>query len=81
MLVIWGQFAQRIGLIREIEAVALHQKTVEHRPPAKILGFFVAILAGLQHLQELTRSAIPLNCRQRLVASQLGRLKWGEPNA
>jgi hypothetical protein len=60
MLVAWGLFAQNIGLIQAIEAVTLHQKTVEHSPQTKVLEFFVAILAGLQHLQELSRSAHPI---------------------
>ena len=56
MLVAWGQYSQSIGLIRAIEAVLLHQKKVEHSPQTKILKFFIAILAGLKHLQELSRS-------------------------
>lgn len=61
MLVAWGQFSQRIGLIQAIEAVHLHQKTVTHRPQTKILEFFIAILAGLKHLHELSRSAHPID--------------------
>jgi len=60
-LVAWGQFAQSIGMIRDIEAVALHQKTVEHSPQTKVLEFFVAILAVLAHLQDLSRSAHPID--------------------
>lgn len=51
MLVAWGEFAQCIGLIQEIESVPLHQKTVTHRPQTKILEFFVTILAGLEYLR------------------------------
>lgn len=71
MLVAWGQFAQSIGMIRAIEAVALHQKKVEHRPQTKILEFFVAILAGLQHLQELSRSAHPIDQDQAVAKAWL----------
>jgi hypothetical protein len=71
MLVAWGQFAQRIGLIDALEALALHQKTVEHSPQAKILEFFVAILAGLQHLQELSRSAHPIDQDQAVAKAWL----------
>jgi hypothetical protein len=71
MLVAWGQFAQRIGLIRDIEAVALRQKKVEHSPQTKILEFFVAILAGLQHLQELSRSAHPIDQDQAVAKGWL----------
>jgi hypothetical protein len=71
MLVAWGQFAQSIGLIRDMEAVALHQKKVEHSPQTKILEFFVAILAGLQHLQELSRSAHPIDQDQAVAKAWL----------
>ena len=43
MLVAWGQFSQAISLIQKIEAVPIHQKTVEHSPQTKILEFLVAI--------------------------------------
>lgn len=71
MLVAWGQFAQRIGMIQEIEGVDLHQKKVEHSPQTKVLEFFVAILAGLQHLQELSRSAHPIDQDQAVAKAWL----------
>lgn len=71
MLVAWGQFAQSIGLIEAIESIALHQKTVEHRPQTKILEFFVAILAGLPHLQDLSRSAHPIDQDQAVAKAWL----------
>lgn len=71
MLVAWGQFAQSIGLIQAIENVHLHQKTVIHRPQTKILEFFVAILAGLEHLKELSRSAHPIDQDQAVAKAWL----------
>ena len=71
MLVAWGQFAQSIGMIQAIEFVALHQKTVEHSPQTKILEFFVAILAGLPHLQDLSRSAHPIDQDQAVAKAWL----------
>ena len=71
MLVAWGQFGQSIGLIRAIEAVQLRQKTVEHSPQTKILEFFIAILAGLKHLQELSRSAHPIDQDQAVAKAWL----------
>jgi hypothetical protein len=71
MLVAWGQFGQSIGLIRAIEAVLLHQKKVEHSPQTKILEFFIAILAGLKHLQELSRSAHPIDQDQAVAKAWL----------
>jgi len=61
MLVVWGQFAQSIGLIDKIQSTPLHQKTVIHGPQRKILEFLVAILAGLEHLQELSCSGHPID--------------------
>lgn len=39
MLIAWGQFAQCLGLVKQIEAVPMHQKAVEHSPQAKVLEF------------------------------------------
>jgi hypothetical protein len=71
MLVAWGQFAQSLGLIQEIEGIPLHQKTVTHRPQTKILEFFVAILAGLAHLKDLSRSAHPIDQDQAVAKAWL----------
>lgn len=61
MLTIWGLHAQRIGLVQAIEAVKLKQKAYVHRPQTKVLEFLIAILAGLPHLQDISRSAHPLD--------------------
>jgi hypothetical protein len=60
MLVIWGQFAQALGLIQDLAKVPLHQKKVRHDPHTKLLEFFLAVLAGLEHLQELSAAAEPI---------------------
>ena len=67
MLVVWGQFAQSIGLIDNIESIQLHQKAVTHSPQGKVLEFLVAILAGLEHLQDLSRSAHPIDQDQAVA--------------
>ena len=77
MLVAWGQFAQSIGLIQAVEAVPLHQKTVTHRPQTKILEFFVAILAGLKHLKDLSRSAHPID-QDQAVAKAWRQSAWAD---
>jgi hypothetical protein len=77
MLVVWGQFAQSIGLIDQIQSVSLHQKTVEHSPQLKILEFLVAMLAGLEHLQDLSRSAHPID-QDRAVAKSWGQAGWAD---
>ncbi len=77
MLVAWGQFAQNIGLIRAIDTIELHQKKVKHSPQTKILEFFVAILAGLQHLQGLSRSAHPID-QDQAVAKAWSQAGWAD---
>jgi hypothetical protein len=77
MLVAWGQFAQSIGLIQAVNAVPMHQKTVTHRPQTKILEFFVAIVAGLEHLKDLSRSAHPID-QDRAVAKAWLQPAWAD---
>ena len=73
MLVLWGQFARRIGLIKKLEAIPLHQKTYTHQPQTKVLEFFAAILAVLPHLKDISRSAHPLDQDQAVARA------WGQP--
>ena len=77
MLVIWGQFAQSIGLIDKIQSVSLHQKTMTHSPQRKVLEFLVATLAGLEHLQDLSRSAHPID-QDQAVAKAWGQAGWAD---
>jgi hypothetical protein len=73
MLVIWGQFAHCIGLPGPFQAVKLHQKTVQHSPQTKVLEFLVSMLAGLEHMRDISRSAHPLD--QDLAVAR----SWGQP--
>ncbi len=77
MLVTWGEFAQSIGLIQAVESVPLRQKRVTHRPQTKILEFFIAILAGLEHLKDLSRSAHPID-QDRAVAKAWLQPGWAD---
>jgi hypothetical protein len=61
MLVLWGHFAQQIGLIEALESVTLRQKRRDHTPQTKVIEFLVAILAGLPHLKDISQSAHPLD--------------------
>lgn len=72
-LVVWGWFAEQIGLIEQLERVALKQKRYHHTPQTKILEFLVAILAGLKHLQDISRAAHPLDQDQAVAVA------WGQP--
>lgn len=77
MLVAWGQFAQCIDLIAQIEAVPLHQKAVDHMPNRKVLEFFVAILGGLPYLKDISLSAHPLD-QDHSVAQAWGQDAWAD---
>lgn len=77
MLVLWGAYGQEIGLVEALEQVDLRQKTRDHRPQTKIIEFFLAILAGLPHLQDLSRSAHPL-VRDKAVANAWGQPGWAD---
>jgi hypothetical protein len=75
MLVVWGIYAQALGLIQELQKVPIHQKTVDHSPQAKIVEFFLAILAGLEHLQELNTAAEPI-VKDLAVAQAWQQVGW-----
>jgi hypothetical protein len=77
MLVIWGLYARQLGLVQALEAVKLKQKTRIHRPQTKVLEFLVAILAGLPHLQDISRSAHPLD-QDPVTAEAWGQGGWAD---
>lgn len=76
-LMVWGQFAQSMGLIDKIQSVRLHQKSVEYGPQGKVLQFLLAILAGLEHLQNLSRSAHPID-QDWAVAKACQQAGWAD---
>ncbi len=76
-LVAWGWFAEHLGLIQHLQAVSLKQKPYHHRPQTKVLEFLVAILAGLQHLQEISLAAHPLD-KDQAVAQAWGQPAWAD---
>jgi len=77
LLVLLGQYAQHLGLIQALMAVPLHQKTCTHRPQAKILEFLVAILAGLPHLEDISRDGRPLD-QDQPVAIAWQQAGWAD---
>jgi hypothetical protein len=72
-LVAWGWFAESVGLIQALQNVPLRQKRYRHRPQSKVLESLVAILAGLEHLQDISLAAHPLDQDQAVAAA------WGQP--
>ena len=71
LLVAWGAFAEHIGLPQQLQRVPLKQKVYKHSPQAKVLEFLVSILAGLPHLQDISRAAHPLDKDQAVAEA------WG----
>lgn len=77
MLVVWGLYAQQIGLVEALQQVKLGQKRRTHTPQTKVVEFLVAILAGLPHLQDLSRSAHPLD-QDAATAEAWGQAAWAD---
>ena len=77
LLVLLGQYAQHLGLIPALMAVPLHQKTYIHRPQTKIVEFLVAILAGLPHLEDISRDGRPLD-QDQAVATAWQQAGWAD---
>jgi len=77
MLVVWGQFGHCLGLIEPLGAVPLHQKTVVHPPQTKVIEYLVATLGGVKHLQDISRSAHPLD-QDNQVAKAWGQNGWAD---
>ena len=75
LLIPLGHFAQEIGLISGIEAVKLSQKVYDHTPQAKVLEFFIALLSGTQHLQDISLAAHPLD-KDLAVAEAWRQASW-----
>ena len=76
-LVAWGWFAEHLGLIQQLQALSLKQKHYHHRPQTKVLEFLVAILAGVQHLQDISLAAHPLE-KDQAVAQAWGQPAWAD---
>ena len=77
MLVVWGLYAQHIRLVEALEQVQLSQKRRTHTPQTKVLEFLVAILAGLPHLQDISRSAHPLD-QDAATAEAWAQAAWAD---
>ena len=61
MLVPWGLFAQRIGLIEALGCIPIPQRRREHTPQTKLIEFLVAILDGCAYLQDISHGPHPLD--------------------
>lgn len=68
-----GEYARQAGLTAALDGVPLAQKVRTHRPQTKVIEFLVAILAGLPHLEDISRDGHPLD-QDTAVA-----LAWQQP--
>ena len=75
LLVAWGEYGQVIGVPDRLAQVALQQQTREHTPHSKVKELLVATLGGLPYLQDISRSAHPLD-QDRAVARAWGEEAW-----
>jgi len=77
MLVPWGFFAQRIGLVEALEGVPIPQRRREYTPQTKLIEFLVSILAGCAYLQDISRAPHPLD-QDSAVAQAWGQEGWAD---
>ncbi len=71
-LVLLGEYARQLGLIDRLQAVPIDQRQGDYTPQSKLIEFLVAILAGLEHLEDLNQASAPLVKDQAVLAS------WGQ---
>ena len=77
MLVPWGFFAQRIGLLEALESVPIPQRRREYTPQTKLIEFLVSILASCAYLQDISRGPHPLD-QDLAVARAWGQEGWAD---
>lgn len=69
LLLAWGHFAQSLDLLAQLATVPLAQKTVHHAPAAKLLTCLVGVLAGNEHLVDLSHGPAPIEQDAALAAA------------
>ena len=60
LLVVLGEYARQVGLIERLQAVPIDQRQGDYTPQSKLIEFLIAILAGLEHLEDLSQATNPL---------------------
>ena len=73
MLIPWGIFAQRIGLVAALEHITIPQRKRDHTPQTKLIEFLVAILAGCAYLRDISEGPHPLDQDVSLAEA------WNQP--
>lgn len=77
MLVVWGQFAGLIGLVKGLEATPIPQRERDHTPQTKLIEFLVAILGGCAYLKDISHGPHPLD-KDQAVADAWGQPGWAD---
>jgi len=77
MLVPWGLFAQRIGLVEALEGVSIPQRTRDHTPQTKLIEFLVSILTGCAYLKDISHGPHPSD-QDLAVAQAWGQQGWAD---
>jgi hypothetical protein len=77
MLVPWGLFARRIGLVQRLEKVPIAQRKRDYEPQTKLIEFLVAILSGCRYLQDISHGPHPLD-RDQTVADAWSQPGWAD---
>ena len=60
MLIVWGHYARCTGLLEGLASVPISQKVVSYTPQGKLTEFLLGLLAGIEHLTDLSEGAAPL---------------------
>lgn len=77
MLIPWGLFARRLGLVEALERVPIPQRKRDYTPQTKLLEFLVSILAGCAYLQDISHGPHPLD-QDLALAQAWGQEGWAD---
>lgn len=77
LLVAWGEYAQHIGLTEALADTPIAQKKRVHTPQTKVIELLVATLAGCEYLEDISRSAHPID-QDQAVAKAWGQAQWAD---
>jgi len=60
LLVAFGEFLQQHGLVKQLLAVPVHQKTLTYSPQTKLIEFLAGIFGGIEYLSDLNDASHPI---------------------
>jgi hypothetical protein len=75
MLVVFGEFLRRNGLIDRLMQVPIKQKTYVYAPPAKLVEFLAGIMGGIEYLCDLNEASHPI-VQDAVVAQAWGQARF-----